>query len=129
MTENKPIDLNEFSKKFFEDLNNLCFKVEVINGKKEKEKEKEKDKIDYEETFNKETKTNSKSTWDFYKKGDCGEFAKHLCKAFEVGDFNNRTRLLLAFPLLFTNKNCVKQYLNETILSMFDEKGLNQNEN
>lgn len=55
----------------------------------------------YENIFYAETNTNNEKGWAYYKKGASGSFATALCRAYELGDTNNRHRLELAFPRLF----------------------------
>lgn len=58
--------------------------------------------MDYEKIFYKETNTNREVEWAYYKIGEAGSFVTALCKAWELGDLENRRRLELAFPRLFT---------------------------
>ena len=51
--------------------------------------------------FEKETPTNNAKTWAYYKMGQTGSFATMLCRAWELGDLENKARLEAAFPLLF----------------------------
>lgn len=58
--------------------------------------------MDYEKIFYQETRTNRRIEWAYYKAGMAGSFVKALCRAYELGDLQNRHRLELAFPLLFS---------------------------
>ena len=58
--------------------------------------------MDYEKIFYEETPTNNEKTWAYYKLGSTGSFATALCKAYELSDLNNKRRLELAFPRLFS---------------------------
>ena len=51
--------------------------------------------------FEKETPTNNEKTWAYYKCGRSGSFATVLCRAWELGDLDNKARLEAAFPRLF----------------------------
>lgn len=57
--------------------------------------------MDYEKIFYQESPTNNEKEWAYYKKGQSGSFVTALCRAYELGDLENRRRLELAFPRLF----------------------------
>ena len=57
--------------------------------------------MDYEKIFYQKTKTNRCVEWAYYQAGTAGSFVKALCRAYELGDLQNRRRLELAFPYLF----------------------------
>ena len=53
----------------------------------------------------KETLTNREIEWAYYKLGRSGSFATALCRAWELADFENKSRLEVAYPLLFGAAN------------------------
>lgn len=55
----------------------------------------------YDKVFYKETATNNRKTWAYFKYGQTGSFATALCHAYELADLDNRRRLDMAFPRLF----------------------------
>lgn len=58
--------------------------------------------MDYEKIFEEETRTNRAVEWGYYVRGKAGSFVAALCRAWELGDLQNRHRLALAFPRLFS---------------------------
>lgn len=58
--------------------------------------------MDYEKIFYTKTPTNRRKGWAYFKQGTSGSFATALCHAYELGDLENRRRLELAFPYLFS---------------------------
>lgn len=58
--------------------------------------------MDYEKIFYTKTQTNRRKEWAYFKQGASGSFATALCHAYELGDLENRRRLELAYPYLFS---------------------------
>lgn len=58
--------------------------------------------MDYEKIFYTKTQTNRRKEWAYFKQGAPGSFATALCHAYELGDLENRRRLELAYPYLFS---------------------------